>query len=89
MRGKNKIKTEVLNQRLKQLTGCPDDVDLRKMTLAEVYELIERSRPRMAEIARNHQAGLSVHTKDNGSSYHNRNLISTISNKLLSLSRQS
>lgn len=87
MRGKNKIKTEVLNQRLKQLTGCPDDVDLRKMTLAEVYELIERSRPRMAEIARKANAGKAVHTIEYGYSYHRGNILSNFTKKVLSLFR--
>ena len=53
MRGKSKIKVEELIQRLKQLTGCPDDVDLRKMTLNEVEDLISSSRPRMIERLRN------------------------------------
>lgn len=53
MRVKSKIKIEELNQRLKQLTGCPDDVDLRKMTLNEVEDLISCSRPRMIERLRN------------------------------------
>ena len=53
MRGKSKIKVEELNQRLKQLTGCPDDVDLRKMTLNEVEDLISSSRLRMIERLRN------------------------------------
>lgn len=49
MRGK-RIKVEELNLKLKQLTGSPDDVDLRKMTLAEVQDLIWNSRARMAEM---------------------------------------
>ena len=49
MRGKSKIQVEELNQRLKQLTGCPYEVDLRKMTLKEVEDLISCSRPRMIE----------------------------------------
>lgn len=49
MRGKSKYTVEELNQRLKQLTGSPDDVDIRKMTLNEVEDLISRSRPRMIE----------------------------------------
>ena len=53
MRGKSRYTVEELNQRLKQLTGSPDDVDLRKMTLNEVEELISRSRPRMIERLRN------------------------------------
>ena len=53
MRGKSKIKVEELNQKLKQLTGCPDDVDLRKMTLNEVEALISSSRPRMIGRLRN------------------------------------
>ena len=53
MRGKSKIKVEELIQRLKQLTGCLDDVDLRKMTLNEVENLISSSRPRMIERLRN------------------------------------
>jgi len=53
MRGKSKYTVEELNLRFKKLTGCPDDVDLRKMTLKEVEDLISRSRPRMIEIARN------------------------------------
>ena len=53
MRGKNKIKVEELNQRLKQLTGSSDDVDLRKMTLHEVEDLISSSCPRMIERLRN------------------------------------
>lgn len=44
MRGKSKFKVEELNQRLKQLTGCPYEVDLREMTLKEVEELIWNSR---------------------------------------------
>ena len=43
MRGESKIKVEELNQRLKQLTGSSDDVDLRKMTLHEVEDLISIS----------------------------------------------
>lgn len=53
MRGKSKYTVEELNQRLKQLTGSSDDVDLRKMTLNEVEDLISRSRPRMIERIRN------------------------------------
>ena len=53
MRGKSKIKVEELNQRLKQLTGSSDDVDLPKMTLHEVEDLISSSRPRMIERLRN------------------------------------
>ena len=49
MRGKSKYTVEELNQRLKKLIGSPDDVDLRKMTLNEVEDLISRSRPRMIE----------------------------------------
>ena len=40
MRGKSKFTVEELNQRLKKLTGCPDDMDLRKMTLKEVEDLM-------------------------------------------------
>ena len=53
MRGKSKYTVEELNQRLKQLIGSPDDVDLRKMTLNEIEDLISRSRPRMIERLRN------------------------------------
>lgn len=53
MRGKSKITVEELNKRLKLLTGSPDDVDLRKMTLNEVEDLISRNRPRMIERLRN------------------------------------
>ena len=53
MRGKSKYTVEDLNQRLKKLIGSPDDVDLRKMTLDEVEDLISRSRPRMIERIRN------------------------------------
>ena len=53
MRGKSKYTVEELNQRLKKLTGSPDDVDLRKMTLNEIEDLISRSRPRMIERLRN------------------------------------
>jgi len=53
MRGKSKYTVEELNQRLKKLIGSPDDVDLRKMTLKEVEDLISRSRPRMIERMRN------------------------------------
>lgn len=53
MRGKSKYTVEELNQRLKKLIGSPDDVDLRKMTLNEVEDLISRSRPRMIERMRN------------------------------------
>ena len=35
------------------MTVSPDDVDLRKMTLNEVEDLISRSRPRMIERIRN------------------------------------
>lgn len=53
MRGKSKYTVEELNQRLKKLIGSPDDVDLRKMTLNEVEDLISRSCPRMIERLRN------------------------------------
>ena len=53
MRGKSKYTVEELNQRLKKLIGSPDDVDLRKMTLNEIEDLISRSRPRMIERIRN------------------------------------
>lgn len=53
MRGKSKYTVEELNQRLKKLIGSSDDVDLRKMTLNEVEDLISRSRPRMIERMRN------------------------------------
>ena len=53
MRGKSKYTVEELNQRLKQLTGSPDDVDIRKMTLNEVEDLISRSRTRMIERLKN------------------------------------
>ena len=53
MRGKSRYKVEELNKRLKLLTGSPDDVDLRKMTLNEVEDLISRSCPRMIERLRN------------------------------------
>ena len=46
MRGKSRYTVEELNKRLKLLTGSPDDVDLRKMTLNEVEDLISRNRPR-------------------------------------------
>ena len=49
MRGKSKIKVEELNQRLKQLTGSSDDVNLRKMTLKEVKNLIWNNRFRVVE----------------------------------------
>jgi hypothetical protein len=53
MRGKSRYTVEELNKRLKLLTVSPDDVDLRKMTLNEVEDLISRSRPRMIERIRN------------------------------------
>jgi len=53
MRGKSKYTVEELNQRLKKLIGSPDDVDLRKMTLNEIEDLISRSRPRMIERLKN------------------------------------
>lgn len=53
MRGKSKYTVEELNQWLKKLIGNPDDVDLRKMTLNEIEDLISRSRPRMIERLRN------------------------------------
>lgn len=53
MRGKSKYTVEELNQRLKKLIGSPDDVDLRKMTLNEIEDLISRNRPRMIERIRN------------------------------------
>ena len=53
MRGKSRYTVEELNKRLKLLTGSPDDVDLRKMTLNEIEDLISRSRPRMIERLRN------------------------------------
>ena len=53
MRGKSRYTVEELNKRLKLLTGSPDDVDLRKMTLNEVEDLISRNRPRMIERLRN------------------------------------
>ena len=53
MRGKSRYTVEELNKRLKLLTGSPDDVDLRKMTLNEIEDLISRSRPRMIERIRN------------------------------------
>ena len=53
MRGKSKYTVEELNQRLKKLIGSPDDVDLRKMTLNEIEDLISRSRTRMIERLRN------------------------------------
>ena len=53
MRGKSKYTVEELNQRLKKLIGSPDDVDLRKMTLNEIEDLISRNRPRMIERLRN------------------------------------
>lgn len=53
MRGKSKYTVEELNQRLKKLIGSPDDVDLRKMTLKEVEDLISRNRPRIIERLRN------------------------------------
>lgn len=53
MRGKSKFTVEELNQRLKKLTGCPDNMDLRKMTLKEVEDLISRNRPRIIERLRN------------------------------------
>ena len=53
MRGKSKYTVEELNQRLKKLVGSPDDVNLRKMTLNEIEDLISRSRPRMIERLRN------------------------------------
>lgn len=49
MRGKSKIQVEELNQRLKQLKGCPYEVDLRKMTLKEVKNLIWNNRFRVVE----------------------------------------
>ena len=52
MRGKSKYTVEELNQRLKKLTGNPDDVDLGKMTVYEVEALISRNRSRMVEIAK-------------------------------------
>ena len=52
MRGKSKFTVEELNKRLKLLTGSPD-MDLRKMTLNEVEDLISRNRPRMIERLRN------------------------------------
>jgi len=53
MRGKSKYTVEELNQRLKKLIGSLDDVDLRKMTLNEIEDLISRSRTRMIERLRN------------------------------------
>ena len=53
MRGKSRYTVEELNKRLKLLNGSPDDVDLRKMTLNEVEDLISRNRPRMIERLRN------------------------------------
>ena len=47
MRGNSKIQVEKLNLRLKQLTGSPYEVDLRKMTLNEVQDLIWNSRFRI------------------------------------------
>lgn len=52
MRGKSRYTVEELNKRLKLLTGSPD-MDLRKMTLNEVEDLISRNRPRMIERLRN------------------------------------
>jgi hypothetical protein len=85
MRGKNKIKVEELNLRLKQLTGSPDEVDLRKMTLTEVEDLIESSRPRMVEIARKANAEKAIHTKKHGYSYHRGKILSNFTKKVLSL----
>ena len=56
MRGKSKIQVEELNLRLKQLTGCPYEVDLRKMTLKEVQDLIWNSRFRIVENLKNTKA---------------------------------
>lgn len=49
MRGKSKFQVEGLNQRLKQLTGCPYEVDLRKMTLKEVESFIWNNRFRIVD----------------------------------------
>jgi hypothetical protein len=49
MRRKSKYKVEELNERLKQLTGSPYEVDLRKMTLNEVQDLIWNSRFRIVD----------------------------------------
>ena len=87
MRGKNRITVEELNQRLTQLTGCPDDVDLRKMTLTEGEELIESNRPRMAEIARKANAEKAIRTNKHGYSYHRGNILSNFTKKVLSLFR--
>lgn len=53
MRGNSKIQVEKLNLRLKQLTGSPYEVDLRKMTLKEVQDLIWNSRFRIVENLKN------------------------------------
>lgn len=87
MRGKDRINVEELNLRLKQLTGSPDDFDLRKMTLTEVEELIESSRPRMAEIARKANAERDIHTNKHGYSYHRGNILSNFTKNILSLFR--
>lgn len=56
MRGNSKIQVEKLNLRLKQLTGSPYEVDLRKMTLKEVQDLIWNSRFRIVENLKNTKA---------------------------------
>ena len=56
MRRKSKYKVEELNERMKQLTGSPYEVDLRKMTLNEVQDLIWNSRFRIVENLKNTKA---------------------------------
>lgn len=56
MRRKSNYKVEELNERLKQLTGSSYEVDLRKMTLNEVQDLIWNSRFRIVENLKNTKA---------------------------------
>lgn len=56
MRRKSNYKVEELNERLKQLTGSSYEVDLRKMTLNEVQDLIWNSRFRIVEKLKNTKA---------------------------------
>ena len=56
MRKKSKYIVEELNERLKQLTGSSYEVDLRKMTLNEVQDLIWNCRFRIVENLKNTKA---------------------------------
>ncbi len=63
MRGKSKIKVKELNLRLKQLTGCPYDIDLRKMTISEVEKFIWNSRLKMSERFKEAEGKKALNTK--------------------------